>query len=149
MILGIDVGASGSLCSLDNSETTFVDYTYKGLRGYIDYIESIKNISLCVVEEVHSMPGQGVKSMFSFGQRFGEIQGILQAFKVPYILIKPTVWKKFLNIPAKSDKHKSAEIIQNIFPKAILHTERGRLLDGRSDALCLAHYGQLYLQGKK
>lgn len=148
-IIGIDTGKSGSLCHLkDNIPIEFIDFSSNNLRGYINYLKSLDSIDLCVVELVHSMPSQGVKSMFSFGENFGMLQGMLMSLNIPFILVRPTIWKKALHIPAKSDKKASASIIQNIFPTVDLYTPRGRLLDGRSDALCLAYYGQLHLKGK-
>lgn len=145
---GIDVGKSGALCLLDDKNIHFVDFKTKGIKGYIDILKSTKNIKLVTVELVHSMPKQGVKSMFSFGENYGLIQGVLQALDIPFILVKPQTWQKALNIPSKSDKKKIASIISNVYPKAQLYGLKGGLLDGRSDALCLVHYAKLYYKGQ-
>lgn len=156
LYLGIDPGNNGSLCCLDdrdktNIKTAFSDYKDQSLRGYISTIRSLITqnlITLVALEEVHSMPKQGVKSTFTFGTNYGMIQGMLQALDVPYILVKPQIWQKKLLIPAKSDKKKIASIILNIYPDAPLYGTRGGLLDGRSDSLCLAHYAKLYHKGQ-
>ena len=38
-------------------------------------------------------------------------------------------------------KKQVAEIAQSLYPTAELHGKRGGLLDGRADALMIAHYG--------
>lgn len=149
LYLGIDPGNNGSLCILDNRQISFIDYKDKALRGYIQHIKDLNKDNIVVaVEEVNSMPKQGVKSTFTFGTNYGLIQGMLQALEIPYILVKPQIWQKKLLIPAKSDKKKIASIILNIYPNALIYGVRGGLLDGRSDSLCIAHYMKLYYKGK-
>lgn len=149
LYLGIDPGNNGSLCILDDREIVFIDYKDKALRGYIQHIKSLNKDNIVVaVEEVNSMPKQGVKSTFTFGTNYGLIQGMLQALEIPYILVKPQIWQRKLLIPAKSDKKKIASIILNIYPNAPIYGVRGGLLDGRSDSLCIAHYMKLYYKGK-
>lgn len=149
LYLGIDPGNNGSLCILDDREIVFIDYKDKALRGYIQHIKGLNKDNIVVaVEEVNSMPKQGVKSTFTFGTNYGLIQGMLQALEISYILVKPQIWQRKLLIPAKSDKKKIASIILNIYPNASIYGARGGLLDGRSDSLCIAHYMKLYYKGK-
>jgi crossover junction endodeoxyribonuclease RuvC len=54
--------------------------------------------SVVLLEKVHSMPSQGVKSTFSFGEAFGWIQGVLDALNLPVRLITPNEWQKPLNV---------------------------------------------------
>lgn len=148
--VGIDIGAKGALCILDtsNSNTSicFVDYSKVGLNGYINALKNLQTDNI-IVELVHSMPKQGVASMFSFGQRFGEVIGILTALNKNYILVTPQKWQKELNLMPKATKKQIASTILDIYPQANLLGNRGGLLDGRSDALALAHYG--FLKGNK
>lgn len=146
MIVGIDVGKNGCLCILDK-QPIFIDFKTKGLRGYIDILQPL-DITLVAVEQVGAMRGQGVVSMFSFGENYGLIQGMLQTLSIPYILVRPQLWRKTLNIPSKADKKDIASIISKIYPKVSLYGTRGGLLDGRSDSLCLAHYCNLYYKGE-
>ena len=57
-----------------------------------------------VVEQVNAMPGQGVTSMFNFGQTFGAIKGICAALGLPIFFVRPSMWKKHfeLLIPLKT-----------------------------------------------
>lgn len=146
MIIGIDPGKSGALCALDGKEITFIDFKTKGLLGYKEFLNS-KAVEVVALEKVHAMKGQGVVSMFSFGENYGSIQGMLLALEIPCILVSPQTWQKALNIPKKSDKKNIASIINTLYPTADLYGIRGGLLDGRSDSLCLAHYAELYIKG--
>ena len=96
-----------------------------------------------MVELVHAMPGQGVSSMFSFGRGFGVILGVLAAFDIPYTLVSPQAWQKAVlgGLPGAEGKGKAIQWAAATFPDAVLQTPRGRLLDGRADALALAYYG--------
>lgn len=136
MIIGIDVGKNGALAS---SRLNFIDFN---LRDYIKFIKD-HSPKFAIVEKVHSMPNQGVRSMFSFGQRLGEIEGMLQSLNVPYELVNPKEWQRALHIPPKSSKEFIADTILKLYPRANLIGSRGGLKDGRSDALCLVHYGLL------
>ena len=95
------------------------------------------------VESVHAMPGQGVSSMFSFGRGFGVILGVLAALDIPYTLVSPQAWQKAVlgGLPRAEGKCKAIQWAASTFPNAVLRTPRGRVLDGRSDALGLAWYG--------
>lgn len=146
MIIGIDPGKKGALCILDKVPK-FVDFKDKNILGYIEVLKDL-DIKLAAIEKVGAMRGQGVVSMFSFGENYGMIQGVLKTLGIPYILVRPQEWQKTLNIPTKSDKKVIASIIQNIYPNAELYGIRGGLNDGRSDSLCIAHYAQLYNKGK-
>jgi len=143
--LAIDPGASGSMCILtEENNVFFTDYKTNGLRGYITTLGDIRDEDLeptmIALEKVHAMPGQGVSSMFSFGQRLGELEGILQAFDMGYELIRPQLWQKACGVPAKSGKKGIYEAISKIYPQAELTGPKGGIIDGRCDALGMCHY---------
>lgn len=138
MYAAIDPGSNGALV-IETSPLTFIDFKSQNLQGYIHALKSNK-VDLCIVEKVHSMPKQGVSSTFSFGQRLGEIEGILQALEIPYIMVSPQVWQKAIGIPAKADKKTIANTLIKLYPSASIYGAKGGLLDGRSDALGLLHY---------
>jgi hypothetical protein len=149
--LAIDPGASGSLCRLYEDGTTyFIDFKSNGLKGYIDYLQSILNanqrIELVAIEKVASMPGQGVKSVFSFGQRLGELEGMLQTLQLGYELVPPKTWQKACGIvmPKRSTalqrKQQTYQTISKLYPQADVTGPKGGLLDGRCDSLGMAHY---------
>ena len=98
------------------------------------------------VEQVSSMPGQGVKSMFSFGQRLGELEGMLQALKIGYIQTRPQAWQKTCKVQAKSGKKGIFEAISKIYPEAELLGSKGGIKDGRCDSLGIAHNLRLTLE---
>ena len=56
------------------------------------------NKTVVVVEQVNAMPGQGVTSMFNFGQTFGAIKGISAALKLPIFFVRPSKWKKHFEL---------------------------------------------------
>ena len=96
----------------------------------------------CCVEQVSAMPGQGVTSMFNFGKGFGWILGTLEAYSVPYELIRPQKWKKEFSVT--SDKNTSIEVCKRLFPHvSLLPTERCKKdNDGMAEALLLAEYAR-------
>lgn len=123
----------------------FVDFKKSGLSGYVSYLEELDliDIRMIAVEAVSSMPGQGVKSMFSFGQRYGELQGMLTTFKLGFDIIRPQQWQKTCHVKPKSGKQGVHEAISRLYPTAELTGPKGGLMDGRCDALGLAHYLRL------
>jgi hypothetical protein len=141
-IVGIDPGANGTLCMFQDNKLNFSDFKHSGLLQYINLLKSTKP-DIVILESVHSMPGQGVKSMFSMGQRLGELEGMLQALSISYDLVKPQKWHKACNIPPKSNKKQIAQHMLKLYPQAELYGPKGGLLDGRSDALGLMHYGRI------
>ena len=88
------------------------------------------------VENVHSMPAQGVSSTFSLGRGLGLWEGILAALRLPVEMIEPTAWKRAMGIPAGSDKRASVELALRLFPTAPIK----RTQDGRADAVLLAEF---------
>lgn len=138
--LAFDPGANGSLCLLqENGDTFFVDFKTTGLKGYINFISTITP-TMTAIEAVSAMPGQGVTSMFSFGQRYGELQGMLITLNIGYDLVRPQAWQKLAHIPPKSGKKGIYEVISRLYPNADLTGLKGGVMDGRCDALGLAHY---------
>jgi len=136
---GIDPGASGALCILAEDNTIeFFDYSKSKISGYAS-----SNITKCLIiglEKVSSMPGQGVKSMFSFGQRLGELEGMLQALKLSYATPRPQEWQRFCGVVAKTGKQGTYDVISKLYPHAELTGSKGGILDGRVDALGIAHF---------
>ena len=56
-------------------------------------------ISHAFVEQVASMPGQGVSSVFAFGQAYGAMLGVLAATGIPFTKVPPARWKRTLGVP--------------------------------------------------
>lgn len=139
--IGIDPGQAGGIAVLGKE---IIAYKYHS-NTLIDLLKKLKEAKESVkvyVEEVHSMPQQGVVSTFTFGKGFGIILGILEALEINYELVKPQAWKKFVNVTA--DKKTSIERAQQLFPKvSLLPTPRSRVpADGLAEALLIAYYGK-------
>ena len=142
--IGIDPGAKGSMCVISNGKVVFKDFDLKEYSSTLKAFLDTNDTELMVaIEKVHAMPGQGVSSSFSFGQRLGELEGMLTALQIPYELVAPKDWQKACGIPAKSDKKGIASVMQKLYPTAELYGNKGGLRDGRSDALGLAHFIRL------
>ena len=89
------------------------------------------------VEQVHSMPGQGVAAMFNFGTSYGIVKGVLGALQIPMVLVSPAVWKRRAGLTGKP-KDASRTLAQQLYPAAPL----GRKKDiGRADAILIARFG--------
>lgn len=153
--IGIDVGAKGALCLIKNDKVEYL-IPFKTIKSYIPLLIRIKNhkaLSI-YVEEVHSMPKQGVKSMFSFGQRLGEIIGCLEALELDYKLVLPQQWQKdfFKKEGIEKDKDNTKEQIGNIIYNKFLYLSSklmkrtGRINTDLTDAIAISY---TYVKGGK
>ena len=109
--VGIDPGKSGAMAIVSTDTQPFVRVVPFDEREYAEVLRfhtTYDTIGGCVVERVNAMPGQGVSSMFSFGENYGFIQGLLTAFNIPYELVMPRVWKKEFGVT--SDKNTSIAV---------------------------------------
>ena len=131
MIIGIDPGLSGSICFFKDGKILDViemptmtegKKNKKQVNGSQIYNEILKRIDeidnediRVVIEQVSAMPGQGVTSMFNFGQSFGILKGICSAMKLPMYFVRPAKWKKYFNL-INSEKDASRTRAIEIFP---------------------------------
>ncbi len=131
LIIGIDPGISGSICFLLDGKILEVlemptmaegKKNKKQINGSQIYneinriINEIQNQEVrVVIEQVSAMPGQGVTSMFNFGQSFGILKGICSAMKLPMYFVRPAKWKKYFNL-INSQKDASRTKAIEIFP---------------------------------
>jgi len=130
-IIGIDPGISGAICFfekgkiLDVIEMPTMNEGKKNKRqvnGAQIFNEISKRLNKThiedvrvVVEQVSAMPGQGVTSMFNFGQSFGIIKGICSAMQLSIYFVRPTKWKKYFNL-INSEKDASRTRAIEVFP---------------------------------
>ena len=101
--IGIDPGKSGGICVYDTATHT-IDFRKMPdtIHGIVDRLRSIKEVCSeidsgeikVVLEKVHSMPGQGVASTFTFGQGYGQLQGVIAALGLQCIEVIPNKWMK-------------------------------------------------------
>jgi crossover junction endodeoxyribonuclease RuvC len=148
---GIDPGKEGAIAVIYGRSVEFWDAPTlnvgKGSKRAYDeaaMVEILKNLRTATfgLELVHSMPGQGVASMFSQGEGFGLWKGILSALETRWQLVTPQAWKKALMAGQPKEKASSVLVASRLFPNAqkLLRGPRGRALDGRADALLIAEY---------
>jgi len=131
IIIGIDPGITGAICFFEDGELKDVidmptmasgNKNKKQINGSQIFNEislriqnhKSENINV-VVEQVSAMPGQGVTSMFNFGQSFGILKGICSAMHLPVYYVRPAKWKKYFNL-INSEKDASRTRAIEIFP---------------------------------
>ena len=154
LIIGIDPGISGSICFLDNGKILDViempimtdgKKNKKQVNGSQVYNEITKRIKQfeknqirVVIEHVSAMPGQGVTSMFNFGQSFGILKGICTAMQLPMYFVRPAKWKKYFNL-LNSEKDASRTRAIEIFP--YFSTQLSKKKDSnKADAILIASF---------
>lgn len=145
--IGVDPGKKGGVAIIDGENVDAYAW---------DDSSFIAAMSVCVgrgrarnerivaaVEKVGAMPGQGVTSMFSFGQSYGFILGVLSAFGIGYQLVPPFTWKREFGL-LHTGKQGSVDVAKRLFPGvSLLPTDRCRKeSDGMADALCLCEYAR-------
>ena len=154
LIIGIDPGITGSLCFFDDGKIIDViempnmpegkknKRQVNGAQIYHEIYSRIKNLDKksvkVVIEQVSAMPGQGVTSMFNFGQSFGVIKGICAALGLPIHFVRPMKWKKHFNL-IKTNKDASRTKVIEIYPEisSKLHRKKD---SNRADAILIALY---------
>ena len=100
---------------------------------------------IAMIEKVHSMPKQGVKSSFTFGQGYGFLLGCLTALEIPFEYVTPQKWQRYLGCLSKGDKNVTKQKAQELFPHLeITHATADALLIG--EYLKRTHYKDLDLE---
>ncbi|POA83658.1 hypothetical protein C1882_18075 [Pseudomonas sp. FW305-E2] len=158
-ILGIDPGLSGGLSIIDEQfnliaciqmPTCFVDGKKRRVdpRPVFDFIELHKP-ELAVVELVGARPGQGVTSMFSFGDAFGAVRAVAECLCPTVRYSRPQEWRGYQSLSGLS-KEQIAEVAFEVFQaEQIYGKPRGgkrAVRDGISDSLMIAKYGVRFLE---
>ena len=131
LIIGIDPGISGSICFFEDGKIIDVlemptmtegKKNKRQVNGAQIYNEILKRINKkekhnirIIIEQVSAMPGQGVTSMFNFGQSFGILKGISSAMQLPMYFVRPAKWKKYFGL-INSEKDASRTKAIEMFP---------------------------------
>ena len=154
LVIGIDPGISGSICFFKDGKVVDIiempnmaegkknKRQVNGAQIYNEISSRIKNFSKedikVVIEQVSAMPGQGVTSMFNFGQSFGVLKGICSAMQLPMYFVRPAKWKKYFNlINTKKDASRTKAI--EIFP--YISAQLSKKKDSnKADAILLASF---------
>lgn len=155
-IIGIDPGLDGALALLARTHDGLVSLHVSDMptrkvevNGSIKrtielqllahwFDQHFKDVDLCVIEKVHSMPSQGVTSSFNFGFNAGVVQGMAAAFGLPLMLVPPNTWKRAMQLT--SEKKDSLALARKLF-KDFDHYFTRVKDDGRAEATLLALYG--------
>ena len=153
LIIGIDPGISGSICFFEDGKILEViempimtegKKNKKQVNGAQIYNEFVKRINnkgdqiRVVIEQVSAMPGQGVTSMFNFGQSYGILKGICSAMQLPMFFVRPAKWKKYFNL-INSQKDASRTRAIEIFP--YFSTQLSKKKDtNKADAILIASF---------
>ena len=154
LVIGIDPGISGSICFLHdgrimdaiemptmtegkkNKKQVNGSQIFNEISFRIKTYEK-KNIKV-VIEQVSAMPGQGVTSMFNFGQSFGILKGICSAMQLPIYFVRPAKWKKYFNL-INSEKDASRTRAIEIFPYFSSNLSKKKDTN-KADAILIASY---------
>lgn len=146
-VCGIDPGTSGAMCVLDSEDPTYtalLDLKKHSIYAATKWLHN-EQVDTIWLEDVHSLFGMSAKSNFGFGRNFGIALAIAQIASAGdnILRVTPKVWQKFVGVTVKGKEIKKqvSDIAQGLYPTAILHGKLGGLLDGRSDAMCIAHFG--------
>ena len=131
LIIGIDPGISGSICFFEDGKIIDVvemptmtegKKNKRQVNGSQIFNEISQRIHKTenheirvIIEQVSAMPGQGVTSMFNFGQSFGILKGICSSMQLPMYFVRPAKWKKYFNL-INSQKDASRTKAIEIFP---------------------------------
>ena len=154
LIIGIDPGISGSICFFEDGKIIDViempnmaegkknKRQVNGAQIYHEISKRIKNLERkdikVIIEQVAAMPGQGVTSMFNFGQSFGVLKGICAAMQIPMYFVRPAKWKKYFNL-INSEKDASRTKAIEIFPH--FSTQLSRKKDSnKADAILISSF---------
>ena len=151
-IIGIDPGLSGAIAILENNKVLKVFEMPTMAEGkknkkqlnsaqLVTLLQNniIKNEEVSVVvEQVNAMPGQGVTSMFNFGQTFGAIKGVCAALRLPIFFVRPSKWKKHFEL-INSSKDASRTKVIEMYPTLSDQLAKKRDVN-KSDAVLIAKF---------
>ena len=154
LVIGIDPGISGSICFFQDGKIIDVVEMPTMIEGkknkkQVNGSQIFNEISYrikkfdkkdikVVIEQVSAMPGQGVTSMFNFGQSFGILKGICSAMQLPMYFVRPAKWKKYFNL-INSEKDASRARAIEIFP--YFSSQLSRKKDSnKADAILIASF---------
>ena len=152
IVVGIDPGLSGAIAILENNKVLNIfdmpvmaeGKKNKRQLNSAQLVNIIKDNTkpdveiAVVVEQVNAMPGQGVTSMFNFGQTFGAIKGVCAALELPIFFVRPSKWKKHFEL-INSSKDSSRTKVIEMYPS--LSSQLAKKKDvNKSDAILIARF---------
>ena len=154
LIIGVDPGLSGSICFFEDGKILDVvemptmtegkknKRQVNGSQVYNEISKKIKQVDKkdikVIIEQVSAMPGQGVTSMFNFGQSYGILKGMCSAMQLPMYFVRPAKWKKYFGL-INSEKDASRTKAIEIFPYFSSNLSKKKD-SNKSDAILIASY---------
>lgn len=145
-VLGIDPGKSGGLALVNGDGLQTWPMPMAGNVPdtlELSVIFRAYKPDVIVLEKVHSMPGQGVSSTFTFGRGYGRLEGIAEALAIRVELISPQRWKNLVLTDTAKDKEAAIEYCRRRYPSLNLVLPRCRKPhEGIADAICIAEAGR-------
>ena len=118
IIVAVDPGVVGAIAFFDSDVPNRVDaFDLPSVAGVIDgrnlrtLIEGFAPAQ-AAIEDVHSMPAQGVASTFKFGRAFGTAIGILEGLGLPVVYASPSRWKRYygLNRDGEASRRRALDL---------------------------------------
>lgn len=143
--IGIDPGQKGAIACISDGICLVLDCpeTIPGMADWVgDIVRGHQKIR-AAIEKVHAFYKSSAKSAFCFGENFGAWQAVLATYNIPYRFVTPRTWQKCVFDSAKkldNPKKQTVELAERLFPKMEFRTKRGRIIDGRADALLIAEW---------
>lgn len=145
-VVGVDPGLSGALVAVEGSRVvslldmpTIPIGTKRKVDAYaiVSWLTELGPVDHVVLEDVGTMPGQGIVSAFNFGLGVGVIQGVLTSLARPWSTVRPQVWTRVLGVGADKGVHRLHA--QRLFPESADLFSRVKD-DGRADGALMAHW---------
>lgn len=143
--MGVDPGAKGGFALLSDTAPGEIvlldDFDKVRFLDMLAYLSHEQQVTRCCLEKVGARPGQGVSSMFHFGETYGWLKGAMDMAEIAYQEIHPQRWKREFSLG--SDKKQAIEVARHLYPKAELIPKGCRVpRDGRAEALLMAEYAR-------
>ena len=156
VVFGVDPGVNGAISILKNKiiidiyeMPTMIDgkknkkqingpYLSAIIKKYLKDKKLNNEEFVLLAEQVNAMPGQGVTSMFNFGQSFGVIKGVCAALSLPIYFVRPAKWKKHYNL-INTNKDASRTKAIEIYPNASIQLSKKKDLN-KAESLLIARY---------
>lgn len=143
LCMGIDPGRSGAIAVI-GMESEFVDQCRLSAapEEICKFVERYSSrLKICALEKVWSRPGNSARSMFTFGQNFGFVEGVLARSGVEYELVLPQHWQRLMECRTGGNKNITKEAAKVLWP-------RKRIYHWNADALLIAEWARRKTTGE-
>ena len=141
LYIGIDPGVNGGIAWMKQkgeeltTEAVKMPESLKDLKTLLWNLAANNSVKSCALEKVASRPGQGVKSTFTFGRVYGQVEAAVVCCGIPLERVSASKWQKSFSLitpshvsrTVKKNKHKAAA--QELWPDLkITHATADALL---------------------